>query len=267
MTSAELPPALRLVVADDEPAVRDELSEILSRDRRLSVIALCGDGYAALDAIRAHRPDAVLLDVQMPGLTGVEVVAALTDAERPPTIFVTAYDAFAVRAFELNAIDFILKPFDERRVTAALDRLVKRIEVERRAGSAMPADTQTPLDRAFQSLLEPAPPRPDRFVVSHGTRLRVIPTKDIDWIEAADNYVQIHARGEASLCRATMHTVETRLDPIHFVRVHRSFIVNLARIRELQLQPSGDYDVVLTSGATVPLGRTYRERVLALLQR
>ena len=246
---------LRLLIADDEPAVRDELRAILAQDERISIVATCSDGYAALDAIREHRPDGVLLDVQMPGLTGVEVLAALSTEERPPTIFVTAYDTFAVRAFELNAIDYVLKPFDARRVLAAVERLSERAESKRPAA----------LDHAIQTMIEASPPRPDRLVVHHGNRLRVIPTKDVEWIEAADNYVQIHARGEASLLRMTMRAFEDQLDPRQFMRVHRSFIINVGRIHELRLLPNGDYEILLAGGATVPLGRTYRDRLIARL--
>jgi two-component system LytT family response regulator len=259
--SSKSPPSVRLLIADDEPAVREELRAILAQHDRISIVAACSDGNSALDAIREHRPDGVLLDVQMPGMTGVEVLAAMRDEERPPTIFITAYDVFAVRAFELNAIDYVLKPFDDRRVLAAVQRLIDRRDVNSRANAGA-------IDRTIQTMLETAAPaRPDRLVVHHGNRLRVIPTRDVEWIEASDNYVQIHARGEASLLRITMGAFQSQLDSRQFMRVHRSFIVNLDRILELRLQPTGDYEILLAGGASVPLGRTYRDQLITWLQR
>lgn len=256
MSAAEAP--LRVLLADDEPAVRDELRHVLGGIDGVLVAAECRNGEEALAGIRSGGIDAALLDVRMPGLTGVEVLAALDEGARPPTAFVTAHDEFAVRAFELHAVDYLLKPFDEARVRLTIARLRQRAAPRAFA-------PHEGIEAALRALLEAAPRHPDRFVVSRGGRLRVVAAADVEWIEAADNYVRLHGGGEGSLLRETLRSLESRLDPRRFARVHRSAIVNLARVRDLRPLPSGDWEIALAGGDRVPMSRIYRDAVLQRL--
>jgi two-component system LytT family response regulator len=257
---------LRVLIVDDEPLVREALRDALRGDARFEIAGERGDGLSALDACAELAPDVVLLDVQMPELTGVEVANQLRHAEkRPAVVFVTAYDEHAVRAFELDAIDYVLKPFDEARVRAALDRVVRRLTSEDSA-SATQRDERDERILAALTAIAGRGATPVRFVATVGGRLRVIDAAAVDWIEAADNYVRLHMSSGSVLVRETMKSVEGRLDPEEFARVHRSQIVRLSRIKELQPLESGDYTVLLTTGARLTLSRTHRDRVMARLR-
>jgi two-component system LytT family response regulator len=263
--SADPARTVRVLIVDDEPLVRVALRDALSGDARFEVVGERGDGISALEACAELKPDVVLLDVQMPALTGVEVATQLGEAEhRPAIVFVTAYDAYAVRAFELDAIDYVLKPFDDLRVRAALERVAKRLPAN------APANTRgDERDERIQAALTALARRvatPARFVASVGGRLRIIDAASIDWIEAADNYVRLHTATGSALIRETMKSVEARLDPEVFVRIHRSQIVRLSRIRELQPLESGDYSVLLTTGIKLTLSRTHRAHLMARLK-
>lgn len=265
MTAPLASRGVRVLIVDDEPLVREALRDALAPDARFEIIGECGDGIGALEACAALEPDVVLLDVQMPELTGMEVASQLgLSAHRPAIVFVTAYDAYAVRAFELDAIDYVLKPFDEDRVRAALDRVVRRLTSATGVAAAERAEREDRLQAALTMLARRAS-TPPRFVASVGNRLRVIDAASVDWVEAADNYVRLHTASGSALIRETLKSVEARLDPEEFVRVHRSQLVRLARIRELQPLESGDYTLLLTSGARLTLSRTHRDRVMARL--
>jgi two-component system LytT family response regulator len=253
---------LRALIVDDEPLVRLALRGALEEDARVTVVGERGDGVSALESCTALRPDVVFLDVQMPALTGVEVATELRRAERPPAIvFVTAYDAYAVRAFELDAIDYLLKPFDDARVRSAVDRLLARVA----SRPAADDERETRLDTALREIARRAA-TPARFLTTISGRLRVIDAGAVDWIEAADNYVRLHTAAGSALVRETMKSIEARLDPAEFVRIHRSQIVRLSRIRELVPLESGDYRVSLTTGEALTMSRTYRDRVIGRLQ-
>lgn len=254
---------LRVLVVDDEPLVRVALRDVLAADPRLEIAGECGDGISALEACATLEPDVVLLDVQMPALSGVEVASELRHADhRPAVVFITAYDAYAVRAFELEAMDYVLKPFDDERVREALDRVVRRLtSSEQLVGAARDAKVAETLAALARRVAAPA-----RFVASIAGRLRVIDASAVDWIEAADNYVRLHTASGSALVRETMKSVESRLDPAEFLRIHRSQIVRLSRVRELTPLDSGDYTVLLTTGHRLTLSRTYRDRFMARLQ-
>jgi two-component system LytT family response regulator len=222
---------LRAVIVDDERLARVRLRRMLDELGEVDVVAECSDGTAARVALLEHRPDVVFLDVQLPGGDGFSVLAELEVA--PHVIFVTAHAQHAVRAFEVAASDFLLKPFALRRLAEALARLRGR------------------------------PAGPPGMLVRDGRRLAVIRADQIDWIEAADNYIRIHRAGDEYLVRETLAAIARRLDGAGVVRVHRSFAVNLARIVELRALGHGELEIVLDCEAVVPLGRTYRDSLLS----
>lgn len=249
---------LRVLIADDEPVARRRIKRLLRAESDVDVVGEAGDGRTAVDAIRKHSPNLVFLDVQMPELDGFAVLGAL--GERPPAIiFVTAYDEYALRAFEVHALDYLLKPFTRERFAAALYRA--REEVSR---------PERGLDARLTSLLErlTADLRYlTRIPVRTGGRIRIVEAAEIDCVMAADNYVTIRAGGKEYLVRDTMDRLEQRLDPRKFVRIHRSTIVQLDRLRELQPSFHGDFSVILRDGTRLTLSRTFRDRVAQLLGR
>jgi two-component system LytT family response regulator len=249
---------LRVLLVDDEPLVREGLHDFLREEPGVIVAGECSNGADALQFLQAQKVDVVFLDVQMPELDGLAVASALARDGGPAIVFVTAFSEHAIRAFELNAIDYLLKPFDRERFHAAVDRVRARLgsgqqeELARRL-SAVLGELQR--ERAYV----------DRVLVKAEGRIRFVAVDDIEWVEAADNYVRLHAGAERHLVRETIRSVEARLDPTRFVRIHRSTIVNLSRVRELQPTFNGEYAVLLTSGAKLTLSRTYRDAVRARL--
>jgi two-component system LytT family response regulator len=246
---------IRVLLVDDEALVRRGIRSFLAGEPGITVIGECGNGLEAVDAIRAERPDLVFLDVQMPELDGLGVIDALDDDERPPAlIFVTAYDAYALRAFELHAVDYLLKPFDQHRFHTALGRARQRL-----ASSGTGPPFADPRLESLLRELRPAPAYADRLLVRTGNRLVPVAVAGIDWIEAADNYVRLHVGTERYALRETIRSLEARLDPRCFARVHRSSIVNLDRVREVRPLPSGDCTLVLAGGTELMLSRSWRE--------
>lgn len=249
------------IVVDDEPLAREKLRGFLESESDIEVIAECRDGAEALLAIEQEKPDLVFLDVQMPEMDGFEVLDHLDRAHVPTVVFVTAYDQYAIKAFEVHAVDYLLKPFDRERFREALNRA--RIEIERRQVSGM--------KQRLEALLEDIESRrskyPERLVVKSSGRVVFLKVAEIDWVDAAGNYVKLHTGDETLLLRETMGRLEERLDPRQFLRIHRSTIVNIERIRELQQQFHGDYVVILKSGQRLTLSRSYRDKIQELLDR
>jgi two-component system LytT family response regulator len=245
---------LRVVIADDEPAALNGLARRLAETPRLQVVATCRNGIEALERIRATHPDAAFLDVAMPGLTGVYVVRALDPTERPHIVFVTAYERFAIQAFDLYAVDYLLKPFTRARLAATVARLR-----ERRQG-------RPPAEKALDDFLNSAHLTPDRLVVKTGETILVIPTHEIDWCAAEDNYVRIYAGPKRHLIRMTMRRLEELLPRTTFARIHRSAIVNVERVRECAPLGGGEYRLTLVNGARLVVSRSYRAAVLERLQ-
>lgn len=246
---------LRVLIADDEPLARQRLRTLLLREADVTVVAECGDGDQAVAAVAEHRPDLAFLDVQMPLLDGFGVLAALEPEERPVVIFVTAYDHYALRAFEVHALDYLLKPFDRERFQKALQRA--RAEIQR---------TSREPDPRVTALLEEVKTRKpaERLLIKSSGRVYFVRTEDIDWVEAAGNYARLHSGGEMHLLRETMNGLEARLDPEKFLRIHRSTIVNIERVKELHPWFHGDYQVVLHDGTELTLSRSYRPRLQEL---
>lgn len=246
--------AIRTILVDDEPLAREKLRGFLESEPDFEVIGECRDGAEAIQAIQRERPELVFLDVQMPELDGFEVLDRLDRERLPAVIFVTAYNQYALQAFEVHALDYLLKPFDRERLRKALARVRER----RRADE---------LKTRLQALLEERARYPDRLEVKSSGRVRILKVDEIDWIDAAGNYVKIHARGETLTLRETMGRIEERLDPRRFMRIHRSTIVSIERIRELRQQQHGDYVVVLEGGQRLTLSRSYRDQMHELLAR
>ena len=240
---------VKVLLVDDEPLVRAGLRDALAAQPGLTIVGEAGDGLAAVDAIERLVPELVFLDVQMPGLDGFGVLASLEPAMRPAVVFVTAFEQYALRAFDAHAIDYLLKPFDDERLLAALARALTWLQ-----------RTRPDADRVPALLADVAAARGrDRFVVKHGGRLRLVLAHDLAWIEARGNYVQLHTDEGPFLLRETLAALEEALPAARFLRVHRSAIVALPEVRAVRRQPGGDHELLLRSGAAVPLGRTFRD--------
>jgi len=248
---------LTTLIVDDEPLAREGLRMLLSQDAEVSAIHEAKDGREAVEAIRETRPDLVLLDVQMPEMDGFSVVKEIGAEQMPAVVFVTAHDQYAIQAFEINAIDYLLKPVTEERFTKALERVKLRIRLK-------PEDEA---NRQIISLLETiAAPRRylKRLAVRSAGKTVFVEVEDIDWMEAAENYVQLHAGRSGHLLHVAMNTLEKSLDPEMFQRIHRSVIVNVKRIKELQPALHGEYVITLQNGVRLQSGRIYHEKLKAL---
>jgi two-component system LytT family response regulator len=255
---------LRVVVVDDEPLIREGLGELLAAEPGVRVVASCADGASALAAVRQHAPDVLFLDVQMPGMDGLAVARALaTVAPAPAVVFATAHERYAVAAFEVSAVDYLLKPFDATRVGESVRRV--RARLAREGVGALRAQLTALLAR-LEGGDAAAPAPPARLLVDVAQGTRVVWIRDIEWIEAADNYVVVHSADGPGLLREPLRSLEARLDPTRFARVHRSAIVNLTRVRQLRALRGGDYALTLRGGAVVTLSRTYRDDVLRRLR-
>jgi two-component system LytT family response regulator len=263
---------VRALVVDDERPARQRLLDLLERQPDVSAASGCASGDEAVRLIREGRPELLLLDIQMPGLNGFDVIARVGPAHMPVTVFVTAYDHYAVRAFEASAIDYLLKPYSDERFGQCLSRALAYIRTQKREE----------LSRRLLSLLEraeqPAAPHAEaagtrgparhleRLLVKVGGRTIFLPTQDIDWIEAAGVYVQLHVGAKKYLHRASLGELEARLDPERFTRIHRSTIVNVLNVKELRPHSHGDYVMILRDGTRLKLSRSYRPNVESWLR-
>jgi two-component system LytT family response regulator len=245
---------IRAIIVDDEPLGRERIRTLLREDADVDVVGEAADGRQAIAAVERLRPDLLFLDVQMPEMDGFAVLDAIADKHMPAIIFVTAYDRYAVQAFEVHALDYLLKAFDRERFESAVARAKEEI---RRSREGI-------LNERLLTLLEDLESRKQqatRLVIKASGRIFFLPVEEIDWVEAADNYVRIHAAGKEHLMRETLQSLEGRLDPAMFLRVHRSTIVNIDRIRELQPMFHGDYALRLCDGTELTLSRNYRDKL------
>jgi two-component system, LytTR family, response regulator len=258
---------IRALIVDDEPIARRGIATLLLDDAEIEVVGQVGDGRAAIEAIRTLEPDIVFLDVQMPELDGFDVVDAVGTDAVGAIVFVTAYDAYAIRAFEVSAVDYLLKPFDRERFAAALERAKKALRA-RETGD---------LHERVEALLEllensPAASRTserkpvERIVVKDAGRVMFVRPGEIDWLDAAGNYVRLHVGKDTHLLRETMAGIEARLEPDRFIRISRSVIVNLDRVKEVQPLFNGSYAFVLTDGAKIESSRRYRQKLAVLFE-
>jgi len=249
---------IRIVVVADEPIAREGVRRQLVCEPGVEIVAECGDGLVAVETIRELAPDLVFLDVQMPGMDGFEVTRAIGIDVMPAVVFVTAYDKYALQAFEVNAVDYLLKPFDGERFQKAFQRA--RLQIERRTTEA--------INEKLEALLESMRPQQrylERLVVKSAGRIFFLAVAEIDWIESADNYVNLHCGRESHLIRETLSGLESKLDPEEFLRVRHSAIVNLKRIRELRPLFKGEYEIVLQNGVKLTSSRRYRNKIMQIL--
>lgn len=247
-----------VLVVDDEPIARRAIVRLLQGDADIDSIAECGDGVSAVAAIRAQSPDLVFLDVQMPGITGLDVLATIGAARMPPTVFVTAYEQYAVRAFEANALDYLVKPFSRERFAATLQRARSRLAQS--AGANDNARLLQALDvlRQREDYLQ-------RIAVRAGEAVLLLAVQDILWIRANRNTVQLHLADGVHELRETMNSLAERLDPRHFARVHRSAIVNIARVRTIHPWFNGHHVLTLENGQQLRMSRYQHEAFLRLV--
>ena len=246
---------LRLLIVDDEPLIRAGIRHDLADLEAVSVVGECGSVAEAVSAIRAAQPDLVLLDVQMPDGAGFDVIRQIGPQQMPAVVFVTAYDKYAIQAFEVNAVDYLLKPFDDLRLRETVGRASARL--------AQPAA----LWRHLETLLESHEQKwPRRLVVRTADRFDFVPVDSIDWIESANNYTILHCRAKDYLYSETLTALEHSLDPAMFLRVHRSHMVNLSRIAGVNSIAGGVYELELQSGVRVSTGRQYSDRIRRLLK-
>ena len=238
MSVEEHPTKIRTMLVDDEPLARSNVAVLLRRDAEIEIVGECGSGMEALQEIRRLRPDLLFLDVQMPECDGFDVLELLGKDQPSVIVFVTAYDQYALRAFEAGALDYLLKPFDNARFELALSRAKQRIGM----GGERPRKLE-------------------RLAVKIGGQMSFVKVSEIDWIEAADYYACLHVGSKSHLLRRSLAELEQDLDPREFCRVHRSGIVNLRRVRGLETNEDGEYDVLLDNGARVRLSRRYRKQL------
>lgn len=245
---------IRALIVDDEPLARERIRTLLEGEDDIEIVGECADGSEAVVTIESERPDLVFLDVQMPELDGFGVLETVGVDEMPVVVFVTAFDQFALRAFDAHAVDYILKPFDRERFQRALGRA--RIQVERHS-----EDDFGERLRALLGQLQPKAQYLERIAVRAGGRIVFIRTDEVDWVDAQGNYARLHLKERTYLLRETMSALESKLDPGRFVRIHRSTIVNAERIRELEPMFAGEYLVILRDGTKLPSSRTYRDKL------
>jgi two-component system, LytTR family, response regulator len=257
-------PVMRAIVADDEHLARKKLRLLLASEPGVQVVAECQDGQQTIEAVRAHKPDLLLIDVQMPDLDGFQVLEKINPDEMPVVVFTTAYDQFAIRAFEAHALDYLLKPFDGERLHHSMERA--RAELLKVHNRDL---TSRILDLIAKNAGPKTEPKEadDRMVIRAGGKVVFLEVKEIDWIEAAANYVKLNVGKDSYLLREGISSISERLHPDRFVRIHRSVIVNVRKIKELQPCESGEYIAVLKNGKELSCSRGYRAQLQRLIGR
>jgi two-component system, LytTR family, response regulator len=252
-------PTIRTIISDDEPLAREKLRILLASEAGVRIVAECRDGRQTINALQTYKPDLLLLDIQMPGADGFQVLSTIPADDMPFVVFTTAYDQYAIRAFEMHAVDYLLKPFDHERLHKAIERT--RTELLK--------TTDREMRRRILDLLAGARAESrgaKRLVIKAAGRIVFLDLEEIDWVEAAANYVKLHVGKESYLLREAIGHISERLDPDRFVRVHRSTIVNIRRIKELQLCNSGEYILVLKDGKELSCSRGYRTGLHHLIE-
>ncbi|HEX8844328.1 MAG TPA: LytTR family DNA-binding domain-containing protein [Pyrinomonadaceae bacterium] len=256
---------IKTLIVDDEPLARRTIRDLLAADPEIEIIGECSSGLEAVKFIRREPPDLLFLDIQMPGMNGFEALSKIEYEQIPAIIFVTAFDRYALQAFEIHALDYLLKPFTDKRFEEALRQAKSQVELKE-------------INRLSQSLLALLGDQAGRdaatlkrksfltkFMIRSGGRVAFIKAADVDWIAADDYYIKLHIGGKSHLLRISMNELEEKLDPKRFLRIHRSTIINFDRVKELHQNPNGEYVVVLKDGTELKLSRGRRERLEELL--
>lgn len=246
---------IRTLIIDDEPLARERIRRMLKSETDIEIIGECGNGAEAAAGIEALAPDLIFLDIQMPEMNGFEVLETINPQQLPAIIFVTAYDQYAIRAFDVHALDYLLKPFNRQRFYLSLDRVREQLKKDDSEG-------RNDVLAALLSDLKARKKYLEKLVLKSEGRIYFLKTDEVDWIEAAGNYIKLHVRKESHLLRETMTNIETKLDPAKFPRIHRSVIVNTERIKELYPLFNGDYTLILKDNTELTLSRNYRNRLL-----
>jgi two-component system LytT family response regulator len=276
-------PRIRVLIVDDEPLARQRVEDLLRNEDGVDIVGMVDNGNAAVDAVRSLHPDLVFLDVQMPGKTGLDVVREIGAEEMPATIFVTAYDRYALQAFDVAAIDYLVKPFDDERFEQAFRRARRLVELEHMGGlrerllavldsgrpgaappppaAAAPSDATSNAASTASPPARGASPYLERIAVEMRGKVRVVPVSQIEYITASGPYVELHTSERAYLIREAIHSLEERLDPERFLRIHRSIIVRVELIDTFHRGAGGDYEVQLKSGARLRVSRSRREEL------
>lgn len=259
---------LRVIVVDDESLAREGLVLRLQQFDDIDVVASCRNGREALAAIAEHDPDLVFLDIQMPGMSGFDLIAQLQPDDMPLIVFVTAYDAYAVDAFNVHAVDYLLKPIEPERLQEAVDKARQRVQggddQEKQRLLEMVMGLTGKSESAVRELLSSgSAPRghSDRLAIKDGSSTIFVPVYDIDWVDAAGDYMCVHAKGETYIMRTTMKELEAQLDPAVFQRVHRSTIVNLHRVEKISSHINGEFHLTLGCGTSLKMSRSYKDKV------
>jgi len=247
---------IRALIVDDEPLARDRIRQLLGHEADITIVAECANGLDTLQALGRKSIDVMFLDVQMPGMDGFEILSALDPEGIPAVIFVTAYDKFAVKAFQVHAVDYVLKPIDRARFAHAVDRM--RQEIGRRDRTVVDGN----LAGLIKDLRSDRRSR-DRIAISRSGRIIFVEVAEVDYATAEGNYVKIHAKGETNLLRTSMNALEQRLDSTHFVRIHRSTLLNVSRLKELQPYRKDDAVAILKDGTRLTVSRRYKSRLLS----
>ena len=247
----------RTLIVDDETLARDRLRHLLQAEPEIQIVGECTDGREAVETIQRELPDLIFLDIQMPELDGFGVLEAIKDRPMPVIVFVTAYNQFALKAFDVHAVDYLLKPFDRERFQVALRHALE--QVKHRSDKSL-AERQS----AALAELKPPSKTSERLPIKSGGRVIFVRIDEIDWVEAAHNYIVLHVNKDSHLLRETMNAFEARLSPDKFVRISRSTIVNIDRIKELQPMFYGEYTVTLQNGTRLTLSRRYRDKLQQL---
>lgn len=260
---------MKAIIVDDEDLARQGLKLRLDQFEDVSVVAQCANGKEALQAIVEYEPDIVFLDIQMPGMTGFEMISEIQSDILPMVIFVTAYDAFAIDAFKIHAIDYLLKPVEEDRLALAINKAKQAKQQQLALGekqrlmelvvsvTGKSAAAIAELLGSDENLVEHA----DRLAIKDGSSITFVPVRDIDWIDAAGDYMCVHVQGQTHIMRTTMKELESKLDPSIFQRVHRSTIVNLERVEKVSSHINGEFHLTLSCGSSLKMSRSYKEKV------
>ena len=263
------PQTIRAIIVDDEPLARANIRLLLKDDAEVEIVAEAGSGIEAVELIAKHAPDLLFLDIQMPGMNGFDVLEKIDTSSIPAIIFVTAFDQYALKAFEVHALDYLLKPFDDARFEKALRQA--KLQVEQRQINRL----SQKLFALLEDREEPKPAEPQRLerskyltrlMIKSASRVFFLKVDEIDWIGAEDYYVKLHVGKKSHLLRETMNDMEAKLDPEKFLRVHRSSIVNLDRVKEMHAHFNGDHVVMLYDGTELKLSRSRREQLQSLLK-
>lgn len=260
---------IRALIVDDEALARQGLAVRLERDSRVELLRSCKNGREALEAIAELEPDLIFLDIQMPGMSGFEVVERLQQDNMPLVVFVTAYDEYAVKAFEVHAVDYLLKPIEQERLQQALDHVAERMagkrdQLEKRRLMDVVIRLTGRSEDAVAELMvgEDQPVRySEKLAIKDGSSTTFVPVRDIDWIDAAGDYMCVHVKGETHIMRTTMKELESALDPNLFQRVHRSTIVNLDRVEKVSSHINGEFHLTLSCGTSLKMSRSYKDKV------